>query len=730
VRPPTIGTTERRTPTASARRWTDWAPPLLLALVALVLRTQALGWGLPAFTEEATPFRKAAEFWGAETGRMTLDPRFFHYPSLTFYLHFVVQGLAGLFGWIGGQWASLSEFRAALATPEPALVLASRGAQALIGAATVFPAWRLGGTFGGRAGAIVAAILVAVSPTHVAESRTIGTDVPMTFAAAMALVALADIVGRGEPRDWRRAGLWIGIAASCKYPGALLGVSLLGAHLLARRRSGAPWSLFLRATGVAALAFALTSPFVLIDLPDAWHAVRFERWHMETGHFGSSDARGWGRYLFDHLPRLLGAPGFLLGLAGLALALRGGGPALPAALFALVLFAWTGSWRVVFDRYALPFLVVLAPLAGFAIGRLLGALRARWGRPAEASGASGAGAGRAVPRPSLLVRAAPWLLGLLLAIPGVDATLRESIRRNRPTTRDAALAWVRSNVPPGSLVAAERYSVEVLADSLPMLVIPFDSVRPHVYDAAYNLSFYTPFDYIVLSSSIGNRYGSRAEEFPIQSAFYDGVTRAFLPVVEFAPERERVGPTIRVYRRNPAAAAADFRELDARFLESHGAPEATSRFLVSLSGVLLRGGRDDLALSAAESAVSLTPEDPRALGTLAVLRGERGEYLATMNLYQRALAADPTDPRLHYNLGRFQESREMFREAAASYARAIDLSPAFAPAYWGLYACQLVLADASGARRTLERLLAVDPNGPRAAEVRQLLTELRRGGGS
>ena len=58
-------------------------------------------------------------------------------------------------------------------------------------------------------------------------------------------------------------------------------------------------------------------------------------------------------------------------------------------------------------------------------------------------------------------------------------------------------------------VAAENYSVEALADSLALLVIPFDSVQPHLYDAAYSLPFYAPFDFVVVSSAIYDRYLSR-----------------------------------------------------------------------------------------------------------------------------------------------------------------------------------------------------------------------------
>ena len=84
-------------------------PGLLLAAIgvlALALRFQSLGWGLPGFFEEATPYRKALEFWGVDRGD-PLQSRLLQLPSLTFYLHFLAQAVAGAVGALAGGWHSL-----------------------------------------------------------------------------------------------------------------------------------------------------------------------------------------------------------------------------------------------------------------------------------------------------------------------------------------------------------------------------------------------------------------------------------------------------------------------------------------------------------------------------------------------------------------------------------------------------------------------------------------------
>jgi hypothetical protein len=67
---------------------------ILIMSVALLTRLVGLDWGLPHTYEEATPLRVAVSMWGWEHGgEPTLDPAFFNYPSLSFYVHFIVQGV-------------------------------------------------------------------------------------------------------------------------------------------------------------------------------------------------------------------------------------------------------------------------------------------------------------------------------------------------------------------------------------------------------------------------------------------------------------------------------------------------------------------------------------------------------------------------------------------------------------------------------------------------------------
>lgn len=693
---------------------------LALLLLAAGLRLRAIDWGLPALTEEATPFRKAMEFWGADTGRLTLHPHFFNYPSLTFYFHFVLQALYGLFGFVSGAWGSLNEFRTALDQDPVPFIRLARWGTALVATATVVPVYLAGRRLGGVPAGLAAGILLAVNPLHVAQSRIIGTDIPLAFAAAMALLALIDIGLSGRTRDgeapadprslYRRAGIWIGLAASCKYPGALLVLPLLAAHFAPGYFHAAPVAgegprfrqplrLLAGALLAALVAFAVTSPYVILDLPDAIESLSFERHHMTSGHFGGTGGLALITYLSDVLPHAFGWMGLALAALALFLTPFRSGPVRLVALFALAALVVIGSWRTAADRYLLLALPALVLLSG--VGLSLGLARFRL-RSAALAG----------------------LAAILIGAPGIATAWREGTLSGRPTTRAAAERWVLDNVPRKTLVAAEMYSVESLADSLPLLVIPFDAVAPHVYDPAYSLPYYVPFEYVVLSSTQYDRYLSRQEEFAAQAAFYEGMARDRDQVAVFEPGRDLVGPTIRIFRKRPGTERPDFRSISGAFYNDIVAPAPMARFLTHLGAVLSKGGEEELALAAAEHAVSLAPDDPKGLSNMAAMRAMRGDYLTALKTYQRALEISPADPVLHYNLGRLYQGKGLHSEASAAYMRAIRLNPRLAEAYLALATTELESNQSAAGKATLERFLELFPTHPRAEDARRALREL------
>ncbi|MBM3679383.1 MAG: DUF2029 domain-containing protein, partial [Actinobacteria bacterium] len=204
-----------------------WSALAVLLVLAAALRLVGIRYGLPLpllNPDEANIVPRAHAIGHGERA----DPGFYDYPSLLFYVLAPVQALFGAPSY-----------------------LAARLVVVLAGLAGVAAAWWLGRRAYSPAAGALAAAAVAVSTTHVDYSRMAVTDVLLTTLVTVA-VALA-VAGRLE---W--AGLAAGLAASAKYPGVLALVPVLVAGL-------GRWVALVRAAALAAAAFALTSPFVLLE---------------------------------------------------------------------------------------------------------------------------------------------------------------------------------------------------------------------------------------------------------------------------------------------------------------------------------------------------------------------------------------------------------------------------------------------------------------------------------
>ena len=209
-----------------------------LVAVALALRCYRIGWGLPGIYEEAMPFWKAWNMWGWGPERpFDPNPHFFTYPSLTVYLQFLGQGFLYLVLTALGKIHSTIGFRIQYEIDKTPFILVGRSIGAMIGAATVLPTYFLARRAGGRAAAIPAALLVAMSPLLIARSQLIEVDVPLTFFVTLACLFAVRMNESATRFNCIAAGLAAGLATSSKYPGliALLPALAVASFALSKR---------------------------------------------------------------------------------------------------------------------------------------------------------------------------------------------------------------------------------------------------------------------------------------------------------------------------------------------------------------------------------------------------------------------------------------------------------------------------------------------------------------
>ncbi len=687
---------------------------VLLTGLALLLRVLRLGWGLPQVFEEASPVREAIGFWGIPGGGLDLNPHFFKYPSLTFYSNFIVQAVWFLWLSLTGVASSLNDFRQILSQHLDWAVLLGRWLQAVTGALVVIPTFLLARRLAGAWAGWIAAALVAVIPVAVTESRLVGPDMALTLFAAAALVAATRIAERGERSDYLWCGLWIGLAAASKYPGALLIAALVAAHartVIARREgpvavvfSGLLWQgLF-----TSAVAFAAASPYVLLDASAAMADIGFERRHMVLGHLGRERGSAMAYYLGHAIPQgwtpvVAGAA--LVGLVLLLARRETRGKALPGAVFGVTALLIFGSWKMAAPRYLLP----LVPLA------------AAW------AGAAVVGVARGLPLPRVASR------GILVALAAVTVAwplaqvVRGVEKRDRQDSRVAAEAWIQANVPAGSTLLVERYGPRPDPDRFHVLYLPFHGISPHIYDPAYSPPLYATFDYAVFSSGVYARYLADPREYPAETAFYGEMNRAFDEAAVFSSD-DYLGPTVRILKRDPGARMKNLSAIPQSFFDGLAGRSELAEFFSALGTVLVGQGSDSLGFRMLREAVGMDPGNARAWGNLGAMQIHVGQFSDAYNSLREAKQLAPRSPEVAFNLAIYFARSGEPSQAIDAYRQAIALKPEMEEAYIGLARVLVEDNQFAEARGVLRAFLDRFPRSSQRAAAESALAELARMG--
>ncbi|MBT4499495.1 MAG: phospholipid carrier-dependent glycosyltransferase [Gemmatimonadetes bacterium] len=510
---------------------------LLLALllgIALLLRIHHLERWLPDLFEEAVPILKARNFWGGEMGGFDFNPHFFHYPALSFYIHFAFQAAVFSIGFLLRAVPSLETFRTLLETDWHSFALLGRGVTVLFDLCTILVAWLLGNRFGERIGPAMAA-LVAVNALHIRLAQYIIVDIPLVFFILLSLLFLLDVQERGQPGDFLKTGLAIGLATATKYTAALLVVPLIFAALstIERRRN---WNDLLAkialSLGTAGLTFFLLDPFILFDFGAFFDDFTYERIHMETGHFGQNAGTTSILFYAAELWKITGIVGLAAVVALIQTIKERDARRGVLFLWIVIYLVVISTWQMRADRYLLPVVAVILLMGATAIFAMAARFRAPW-------------------RMGMAVVA-----GMLYLLPQGFALEAHYAGVSAPDTRSQARVWFQGQVPPGSLVALETYTIQPEAlNGYLDIRLHIDVVDPQRWSCFYDLGWYENFDYIFISSFVYQRYLDRADEFPVQVQFYRDLEVHWQVAKRFAAEGKS-GPTIVAFR-NPSASRID-----------------------------------------------------------------------------------------------------------------------------------------------------------------------------
>ena len=492
-------------------------------LITAVLHLWGIQRDLPYVTEDAIFMSPAVRI--AATG--DLNPREFGNPGST-----LIYPLAAIFHvWNGvAHGGSLlhanpnvqSRFKS-----EPGeFYLLARLLTVAYAVASVPLVYLIGRPAFGDTGALIGALFAALHPTEVFDKR-VRTDSASLFFGLLGLWGCLRLYERRMLADQIFAGAAIGLAIASKYYlGTLVGVLVVVDLLIWwRQRTARVWIGAAAGLFAVALAFALSTPYFLLDYATASKSLQVQ---LRTAHPGADGLSPTGNllwYLSFALPNTLSWPQTAAAVVGIALLLWRRTPqALLLLLFSVLFVIGISRHGLHWQRWLIPICPVLALFAASALemtaARVAALLR--------------------LPRTAQLGLIA--LGAVLLVAQPARQVIALDRRYARLSTYVLARQWVEEHLPAGSRMAYEWETLPPpLTKKLTEIPMSYLSVRQTLdYYSSHGVRF------LVTSSVWYAYYPANAAQYPAQAAFYQQLLSEghLLHTVESSGNE---GPEIRIY---------------------------------------------------------------------------------------------------------------------------------------------------------------------------------------
>ena len=287
-------------PAGASARGLVWLAVVLLAAAAL--RFPAVFWKLPGGTTQLNTYNSdeytiLVSIQAMDPARLDFNPVSEKDPLAlsggTFhtYLYAAALKALSLTGWL--ELTTDKEFYYSHPEEWARFYIAGRTLSAVFGLLTIWLVYLLGRrTYGGTAG-IFAALLLAVTPSHIVYSAYMVKNVPETFWAALSLYFLWKAAESGGGRDFFLGGACAGLATATRFSSAPL-LAMIPAALLLRPAGERSPGKALGAAGAALLFFLVTSPYTILDYPSFMKGIEL----IKTAASGARHADGPLQKLF------------------------------------------------------------------------------------------------------------------------------------------------------------------------------------------------------------------------------------------------------------------------------------------------------------------------------------------------------------------------------------------------------------------------------------------------
>jgi 4-amino-4-deoxy-L-arabinose transferase-like glycosyltransferase len=499
---------------------------VVTVFIAFFLRIWGIPFGLPNIyhADEPTYIVIAQNIFKTRD----LNPHFFNYPSLFFYLNALVYIPYYLVGKLLGMFRSPADIPAPVMltmgtgqTSMPSTFLLGRSLTVAFGCAVVVLVFLIGRRLTNYTLAgLLAALMTAISPTNVANSRYVTPDTFLVLFILLAFWEALQVFDKGDTRHYVSAGIAIGLVASTKYNGVLIGVALVSAHFLRNGLKGFLEPKLYLAMVMSIVTFLITTPFAILDHQKFLTDFVFEANHYSTGHVGME-----GNTLHWYLTYLWQTEG-ILGLLAILGIMRGiythSQKIILLSVFPIVYFIFINSFVVRNDRTILPLTPFLFLLAASILTTFLEP--ATWRRP-----------------PSKWPNFVAGIFFLASLMFPLIKTVQANIHLTTVDSRETARIWIEQNLPPGSRIAIQPYGPYIDPQRYPLRTFGWTIDETPEWLVANH------FDYMVLSQGSYGRYYREPDRYPNEIAKYDILFGAFDLVKLFTDG----GYEIRIYHIVP-----------------------------------------------------------------------------------------------------------------------------------------------------------------------------------
>lgn len=303
----------------------------LILLALFITRIPVINSGLPYFydEDEAHHFNRTVNM--LSTGE--LNPKYFHKPSLHFYLRLPV--LITSFFWTvkNGHILKLDEIKTKddaglagynFATSHPGIVKWQRAFSVILLILSLFVFYLIAKEFELRSELLFILVLViGFSPKIYEYSAKIAVDMPCLFFASLTALFSLKYFKEEKFKFLIYALIFSGLTVSSKYNAFPVVLMPISALLLG---SKANIENFILALVLPLISFFAASPFILVELPLFVNQFAYEIWHYGVaGHVGHMEEPGVKQFIHHFLwfgNSGLGWLAFIGSLAGLYILLK------------------------------------------------------------------------------------------------------------------------------------------------------------------------------------------------------------------------------------------------------------------------------------------------------------------------------------------------------------------------------------------------------------------------